>query len=143
MTVTTYVNASDYNTLDKDITAVDSAVTVVLKDDTDILHPTLIFSDNMDMDFNYLYIAELDRYYFVRSKSLAQQRYYVNCEVDVLMSYNAKIKDLSVIADRSSSTFNLYQTDNEIPFLNKGIIATQPFPFGFEGQAMILAVTGG
>ena len=143
MTVTTYVNASDYNTLDKDITAVDSSVTVICKDDTDILHPTLIFSENMDMDFNYLYIAELDRYYFVKSKSLAQQRYYVMCEVDVLMSYNSQIKDLSVIADRSSSTFNLYQTDEEIPFLVKSDISTQPFPAGFTGQSLLITTAGG
>jgi hypothetical protein len=143
VTVTTYVNASDYNTLDKDITAVDSSVTVICKDDTDILHPTLIFSENMDMDFNYLYITELGRYYFVRSKSLAQQRYYVNCEVDVLMSYNAQIKDLSVIADRSSSTFNLYQTDEEIPCLVKSDVATQPFPAGFTGQSLLITTAGG
>jgi hypothetical protein len=92
----------------------------------------------MDMDFNYLYITELGRYYFVRSKSLAQQRYYVNCEVDVLMSYNAQIKDLSVIADRSSSTFNLYQTDEEIPFLVKSDVATHPFPAGFTGQSLLI-----
>lgn len=143
MTVTTYINASDYNTLDKDLTKVDDSVTVILKDDTDIIRPTLIFSGNMDMDFNYVYIAELNRYYFVRSKSLAQQRYYVRCEVDVLMSYNSNIKDLEVIATRSSSCFNLYQNDTEVPQMNYNVIQTQRFSNGFGGESLILAVTGG
>lgn len=137
-----YVNNSDANKIDKDLTTVTS-VNVILKDDTDNLTPILIMSPNIQQTFNYVYLADFDRYYFVNSVSYSQQRYLVSLSVDVLMSYASDIKSLTVIADRSSSRFNLYQTDGEISFLNKNDIITLSFPKGFNGTSMILAVNGG
>lgn len=142
MNVTLYTNTSDEHILDKSITQVGlSAVSGTLKEDTNYINPTLILSSSVS-DFNYCYIDIFDRYYYVRNKTYSQQRYYYDLEVDVLMSWNSEIKALNVIANRSSSTFNVYQPDNSIPFLQNNIIATQKFPAGFSTQAFVLAVNG-
>lgn len=143
MTITTYSNASEEHVLDKDITKINDQVSVVLKDDTNVLSPTLITSQNISHTFNYIYISEFDRYYYVRNITYSQQRFYIECAVDVLMSFNTDIKSLELIANRSSSRFNVYQPDAQVSFLQKSIIATQKFPYGFNGQSLILAVNGG
>lgn len=143
MTITTYSNASEEHVLDKDITKINDQVSVVLKDDTNILTPTLITSQNISHNFNYIYISDFDRYYYVKNITYSQQRFYIECAVDVLMSFNSEIKDLNVIANRSSSYYNVYQKDDTIPFENRNVISTQNFPSGFNSQALILAVNGG
>ena len=143
MTITTYSNASEEHVLDKDITKINDAVSVILKDDSNIVNPTLITSQNISHNFNYIYISDFDRYYYVNNITYSQQRFYIECSVDVLMSFNSDIKGLNVIANRSSSRFNVYQPDPSVSFLQKSIIATQKFPYGFSGQSLILAVNGG
>ena len=143
MTITTYSNASEEHVLDKDITKINDSISVVLKDDTNVLNPTLITSQNISHTFNYIYISDFDRYYYVKNITYSQQRFYIECAVDVLMSFNSDIKGLNVIANRSSSRFNVYQPDPSVSFLQKSIIATQKFPYGFSGQSLILAVNGG
>ena len=143
MTITTYSYASEEHVLDKDITKINDSISVVLKDDTNVLNPTLITSQNISHTFNYIYISDFDRYYYVKNITYSQQRFYIECAVDVLMSFNSDIKGLNVIANRSSSRFNVYQPDPSVSFLQKSIIATQKFPYGFSGQSLILAVNGG
>lgn len=143
MTITTYSNASEEHVLDKSITKINDNVSVVLKDDTNVLSPTLITSQNISHTFNYIYISDFNRYYYVRNITYSQQRFYIECAVDVLMSFNADIKSLELIANRSSSRFNVYQPDPHVKFLQKSIVATQKFPYGFTGNSMILAVNGG
>ena len=142
MYITTYVNASDEHVLDKTVTKVHDNINVVLKDDTNMINPVIIVSGSLAPSYNYVYLTDFNRYYYVRDITYSQQRYYIALEVDVLMSFNAAIKSLEVIANRSSSRFNVYQPDNSIPFLQRNIIATQKFPAGFGSESLILAVNG-
>lgn len=143
MTITTYYNESEEHVLDKSLTTINSNISVELKDDTNVMNPTLITSRALSHKFNYVYISEFNRYYFVKNITYSQQRFYIECAVDVLMSFNSDIKQLNVIANRSSSYYNVYQTDNSIPFENRKIISTKLFPSGFSGMSLILAVNGG
>lgn len=143
MTLDTYVNKSDDYRLNKNLTTVATDISIQLKDDTEIINPVVILSRNVIVDFNYCYIHQLHRYYFVRGVTHSQNRIYVNLEVDALMSFKSEINNLVVIANRSSSRYNTYQCDSEIPFENRNIISTQPFSGGFNGQSLILAVNGG
>lgn len=143
MTITTYRNASEEHVLDKQLTVVNSGVTAMFKDDTNMINPTIIISSLLSKNFNYVYISDTDRYYYVTDMTYSQQRTLITLAVDVLMSFNSEIKDLYVIANRSSSYFNLYQKDDSIPFENRNLIATQPFSSGFGGESLILAVNGG
>lgn len=143
MQITTYRNASEEHVLDKQLTVVNSDVTAMFKDDTNMINPTIIISSLMSKNFNYVYISDTNRYYYVNDMTYSQQRTFINLSVDVLMSFNSEIKNLDLIANRSSSRFNVYQPDSEVKFLQKSIIATQKFPYGFTGSSMILSVNGG
>lgn len=143
MQITTYRNASEEHVLDKQLTVVNSGVTAMFKDDTNMVNPTIIISSLLSKNFNYVYISDTGRYYYVTDMTYSQQRTLITLAVDVLMSFNSEIKDLYVIANRSSSYFNLYQKDDTIPFENRNLIATQPFSSGFGGESLILAVNGG
>lgn len=145
MTLDTYTNLSDDYKLNKNLTPIATDIPIVLKDDTEIINPIIIVSRSVNTDFNYCRIPQLGRYYFVSKGGVtyAQNRAYIQLEVDALMSHRGAINALSVIADRSSSVYNVYQCDSEIPFENRNIISTQPFSGGFNGQSLILAVNGG
>lgn len=137
-----YVNNSDNAKINKSLTTV-MTTDVKLKDDTENINPVIILSPSISSNFNYVYLQDFDRYYFVNSMTYSQQKYIVNLGIDVLMSFKTGIYNLNVIANRSSSRFNLYQSDGEISFLAKNDIITIPFEHGFSGASMILAVNGG
>jgi hypothetical protein len=141
--MTTYTNASEEHVLDKSLTIVQQNIDIDIKADTGIINPTVIVSDSVGAGYNYVYIDVFDRYYYVKNITYSQQHFIVELNIDVLMSHNAAIKDLDLIANRSSSRFNVYQPDAQVSFLQKNIIATQKFPYGFNGQSLILAVNGG
>lgn len=143
MQITTYRNASEEHVLDKQLTVVNSNISAMFKDDTNMVNPTIIISSLISKNFNYVYISDTDRYYYVTDMTYSQQRTLITLAVDVLMSFNSDIKDLVVIANRSSSYYNTYQKDDSIPFENRSIISTQPFSAGFGGECLILAVNGG
>lgn len=142
-----YLNKSDNTVLNKTLEQKFS-ISGNFKITTDIVHPTINISSHSSVDFgdcNYLYLGQFNRYYFIVSKSIDTfGNIMIDCECDVLMSHKSQIQNLEVIAKRSSSDFNLYQYDSEIPSLEKRVVATQKFPGGFSsGEALILAVNGG
>lgn len=137
-----YRNNSDNNKINKSLVEV-ARVNCILKDDTNNINPVIVLSPAVTQNFNYVYLEDFGKYYFVQSSTYSQQKYIVNLAVDVLKTYQSEIYNLTVIANRSSSRFNLYQTDGEISFLNKNDIITYAFPNGFTGYSMILAVNGG
>lgn len=143
LSITTYIISDEEHVLDPSLTVVESGISAVHKEDTNMLHPTLILSQNVDQDFNYIYIPKYGRYYFLKERTFSQQRYIVSFDVDPLRSWKSDIKDLNVIANRSSSYYNVYQRDDSIPFENRNIVTTQNFNGGFAGQSLILAVNGG
>lgn len=141
-----YNNRSDNTVLNKSIVQLFSVIGD-FKITTDIVHPTINISAHSSVDFsncNYLFITQFNRYYFIKSKSIDTfGNIMIDCECDVLMSHKNSIKSLEVIAKRSSSDFNMYQYDSEIPMYENQVVATQKFPYGFSGQIMILSVNNG
>ena len=142
MNITIYNQTSDVNKLNKTLGA-GVLVTGTIKDESSIVNPEIVFSRAVTENFNYLYIPVFDRYYFVTDKTVEHQRTIVTCHVDVLMSFNAEIKALNVIAERASNNYNLYQVDSELPMLNYKIMGTLKFNNGFSGNAYLIATAGG
>ena len=58
LTINTYIISDEEHVLDPSLTVVESSISAVHKEDTNMLHPTLIFSQNIDQDFNYIYIPK-------------------------------------------------------------------------------------
>ena len=141
-----YRNDSDERYVDKNITPLyGSPITCIFKDDTNMINPTLIFTSNIVANVNYIWLEDTQRYYFVRNRTYSQQRVYVECEVDVLMTYRNEIRQQNVIVSRNEFNYNLYQNDDEWKVYGYTAIRTIPFPSGFDmsKQEFVLAIAGG
>lgn len=142
-----YNNLSDKNKLHKSLSNPLFTIAGNFKEVTNIIKPEITISNHAAYDFdecNYIYIEQFGRYYFVDSKTIdTLGRIHLSCTVDVLYSHRSQISNLEVIAARSSSKFNVYQSDPEVARLTKSVVATQKFPYGFSSsESLILAVNG-
>lgn len=144
MQVTLYKNRSDNRVIDKSLTTIGTYSNVHLKDDTDVANPVFIFDANFNLNnINYIYAPTLGRYYYIDNVTLSQQRQLVSCHVDVLMTYKTYLLNKSAIIGRSTSKFNTYFVDNDMPQINSSEITVTKFNNTFNGESLILAVAGG
>ena len=116
MNVTLYNYTGDRRQLSKYLgTAIASVTILAITDTTNIIRPTIII-DTRAFNFNYVYIPDFGRYYYVDNIQLLNgQRIALQLSCDVLMSHAEKIRSSQCIADRSTSDVNPYLVDRTIP----------------------------
>ena len=150
MTVTLYKNTSDKRNLNKVISEIKS-VSATAKGEINIISPTLIL-EYFSTDFNYCYISDFKRYYFVNSITLLTgQRVQINLSVDVLMTYKEEIKNLTVNVLRYENIEPTFLSDSRIPLFSDTIQKVIEFPeniFNLENppensKNFLLTVAGG
>ena len=103
----------------------DFAQMVELKEVTNLFTPTLIitrdvFHDSQDnlinpMEYNYVYLPDFKRYYFVRSWSWILGRWECDLEVDVLASFKTQIGNTTAYVMRSFSNADPDIIDTKYP----------------------------
>lgn len=150
MTVTLYKNTSDKRNLNKTIATIKS-VSATAKGEINIISPTLIL-EYFSTDFNYCYISDFKRYYFVNSITLLTgQRVQINLSVDVLMTYKEEIKNLTVNVLRYENIDPTFLSDSRIPLFSDTVQKVIEFPeniFNLENppensKNFLLTVAGG
>ena len=108
MDINFYKNTSDNNVLNKNITLI-STHNIKLKDECNIMTPSILIHGDISNDINYAYIEKWSRYYYVRDKkSLNNGIYEINLTVDVLMSHKDKILESDGIIYNSENLKNNY-----------------------------------
>jgi hypothetical protein len=102
MTVTFYQLSINPIVLNKTLgTGTDK--TCVVKDNLDVLNPTFELDfDASILSKNYMYVADLGRYYFITSIEIINHVIIVRGHVDVLKTYNAQIRSGKCTATRSN-----------------------------------------
>ena len=126
MQITTYINSSDNNVLDKQITQ-KAQYSAVGKEPIDILNPKLIINDNtFDVGINYVYIPDFKRYYYCSITTLSKNIYQLNCSVDVLKTYAEGIKASQGTITISQNAKGLI-ADNQTVLQANSIIRTRYF----------------
>ena len=144
LTMTMYKTKSPNNALAK--TCTDAiAYPFVLKDDTSVVDPVLIVNTTTNISkYNYLYIDEFDRYYFIRDiVSVRNNVYEIHAHVDVLMSYQSEIKTMQGTMARSATVYNTY-VDDIIPKKTRPLVTTRAFSTSFnKNDASIVLVVAG
>lgn len=145
MTITLYHNDSDKRTLNKNITNAGALNDALIIDDTSILTPRLKVRDNgiIMVQYNYCYIADFKRYYFITDVTISNGYIYIDLKVDVLMTYQNEIKNLYAVIKRQQTTCNYYLDDEMYKSYEYSRIQTKEFPNGFTTNAFILAIAGG
>lgn len=131
MQIILYQNKSDKRALTKTLENALTVGNVLLLDGNDsILTPKLILSGVNVANYNYVYIPDFGRYYFITSIDVVDtRRYRISCDVDVLMSFADDIKNLSVISTHAQTNFNRYLPDN-IPVSARRNIIVKEFSQG-------------
>lgn len=102
----------------------DITLSVEMKDVVNLFTPALIVSADTFMDngqiknpmrYNYCYIPDFERYFFVRAWSWVLGRWECALEVDVLASFKTEIGESSLYVLRAYSKFNGNIVDTKYP----------------------------
>lgn len=132
MTAKLYFNKSDKRYVNKDLEAItyegSDHIDIEFKDDTSVVNPTFILrTQSKVLTANYIYVPDLNRYYYINDYVVSHQRIFINCHVDVLMSYKSSLMSKNVIAKRSENRYNLYLPDDKFKMYNYPKVQTLTF----------------
>lgn len=152
-----YINHSDANVVDKDLTPlftetvgqqnIDVGLPGTLKEDCSIIDPIItIDSSVLSManiaDMNYAYIPEFERSYFIRNMVFRGKLLEIQMHVDVLSTYKGNIRALSAIIARQEKKYNLYLQDGLLKQYANPHIEIKQFPNAFTEYEFIFSVVG-
>lgn len=95
MTIKTYRHLGDSRKIDKNLTLVETYSNAEIVGDMIIQSPTISLQLDSFTDvinFNYIYIPELRRYYYVKNSTIREDGFVqIQCSVDVLKSFKTDI----------------------------------------------------
>lgn len=145
---TLYVNSSDERYVNKSLSNI-GEYTIVFKSDENSIRPTLKISDsNIPERANYVYLSELNRYFYIRNKRYSKQCIYLECELDPLMSFRSQLANMEAIISRNERLYNLYLSDEKMEMLNYpyyqtfNMRCTKGTPFSMGTNQILLALVG-
>lgn len=124
-----YQNESPVEKIGKTLSNSHTISDVLLKRDTSILRPVLLINSVQNIyNYNYMYISEFGRYYFIDDiRSVNNNMWEISAHVDVLETYSAEILANTAVLKRQEKKFNLYLDDPEFKVLNNYRIQTKRF----------------
>lgn len=115
LTIKLYNCTAENNRVDKTnfLTLVET-ITGTLRESTSILDCDIEIEYNKFPDFNYIYIQEFNRYYFVEDIiSIVNNLWSVSLSVDVLMSFKDNLLECRAFIDRNEKYYAPYSIDTE------------------------------
>lgn len=143
MTINLYINKSEKERVTKTLSN-EKTFTGTLREQTSIIDPVISIETTENISgYNYMYIPEFGRYYYIRGiDSVKNNLWRVSGHVDVLMSFKAQILENSGVIERQENKWNLYLPDPDFQTSNKTQIQTKKFPKGFGNRSYILVISG-
>ena len=116
------------------------------RDEIDLFSPEVVVGFDC-REYNYMYIPEFDRYYFINGGSFVSNGLFRVKDVgeDVLMSLKDELQDLMVIIDKTemSAVGNEYIDDGSFITSSKTINKVYNFPDGFNDNPDFILLTAG
>ena len=141
-----YNNKSDARYLNKSIDLKYDNIPIEVLTPASVIRPVLKVSSGLiGQSVNYVYVDELERYYYIRNWTMENGYVTLECEVDVLMSFKNSIKQQNVIVSRQQKKYNLYMTDQKQKFYNTNATVVKEFPkkpFSISKSQFILCLNG-
>lgn len=144
MNITLYVNNSEKNKIGKNLIN-DFSLSGTLRDATNIINPVILIELNEIGNYNYCYIPNFNRYYFITDIAVIRTGLFaISLMVDVLESFKTDIKNLSVILLNTQNV----GTNNYLPsqvFRNNVKSRTDiiNFPGGLNDSGEFILITAG
>lgn len=142
MRIVLYQNTSPANTVNKTLTQV-GVLDGVLRMPTSIINPVITLEYANPTGFNYMYVQEFGRYYFVNGISAENNNLIaVSAHVDVLKTYASAIANFNAVIKRNENKFNLYLDDGIFKAYQNAKHKVIRLPYGFSDFSYILALAG-
>lgn len=147
-TASLYVNYSDDNVAVKNLSIIEEDVTVRYKEPCNVETPVLTFDrtkvwQNIN-DFNYFYLPDMKRYYFVTDLTIEHGYVTVKGVSDVLSSFWQYLKSKKAFIKRQENVYSKYIVDEEYPVYATRSQTIQGFTGSpFNSSTICLTVTGG
>lgn len=145
-TVKIYINSSGPDYISKSL-AGETSIDCEFKAPVDIENPTIYISGGASYDgYNYCYISEFGRYYFMTPVAGTAQTLTFECKSDPLMSFAAEILACPAVISRNPWHWDKYLHDPKIPVETRTISAVVNFPedyFKGTNNCYILTTLGG
>ena len=143
MQIKLYKNLSAVNTIGKTLTE-ESVRTGTLKDGGSVLSPSVVLTGENLSGFNYAYIPQFSRYYFIKEiTSVKSGLWEISMRVDVLETYKDSIKANTAILKRQEKIWDMYINDEKFKAESTNKTATIMFPQNhFNTVNFILTVAG-
>lgn len=143
MVIQLCVNNSEVNKINKVLT--DSiSLQGTLKTETSIIRPEILIEIENPSEYNYAYIPEFNRYYFINDiTSVNNNLWRISMNVDVLESFKNEILSQNCIIDKSTLGFDLYLPDENLVTLVKTKTDIVNFPSGLLDTGEFILITAG
>lgn len=143
MTINLYKTNSEVNKVIKVLTD-ELSLTGELRESSSVITPIIKIEDDDLTDYNYAYIPEFGRYYFITNiTSVRNDLWEVAMRVDVLMTYATEIKANTAVIARNSNLWNLYYQDEQFKILNYETIQTKAFGVSLNPSSEIVLICAG
>lgn len=137
-------NTSDSNNTINKTLANETEFNIKLKGDTSITQPIVVLYSNNIILFNYAYIPEFNRYYFVDKIELFPNGIYnITLNVDVLESFKNDIKNSYGIISKQTNINNYYNDSYESEIKKEVDLHRSTVSFDLDVKEKILVTIGG
>lgn len=145
MSLILYNNMSDNRTIRKEIIN-ETCFNGSLRDACSILEPVFTITSQNFPRYNYAYIPDFQRYYFIKEITTMENNVFkINLEVDPLMSFKGDILALQVVVDKQSnnSIGDEYIDDGSLVAEVNTFTTVYNLPNGFNEHGEYILITAG
>lgn len=144
MDITLYTNNSEKNKLDKNLFNA-KTFSGKLREESSIVNPYILIQIENPSSFNYVYIPEFKRYYFITDiTSIRTGLWKISLHVDVLMSFKDTIKATQVILSDTETTGQTnYMSGEQWATEVKNTTTIKMFPHSLPTSGKYILITAG
>jgi len=145
MNIILYYNSSDNRDLNKTLLN-GFTLSGTLRESSSIIKPTIKMQASSILRYNYAYIPEFNRYYFITDVTTDRQNIQtVSFYVDPLMSFRGDINVLKAVIDKQylPSNGDEYIDDGSLVTNNLMFNTVYNFPNGFNDNGEYILITAG
>ena len=133
-------NKSDNNVVNKSIEAV-VQLTGTFRNESEVVDPVILMDIDNPNKFNYLYIPEFKRYYYVKDRvSVRNNIVEVSAHCDVLMTYKAQFLNLPAVISRNTHDYNVYLPDDQFSAMGYERVQIRKFPNSLTADKQLVFV---
>lgn len=145
MVIELYVCGDERNKLFKTLTN-NITLSGSLRGESSVVNPSFIVETGNPSQYNYCFIPDFNRYYFITNMtSIRTNLWRIDCNVDVLMSFQTQISNLDLIVENNTdANIETYINGEMWQTLVKTKTDVISFPDGLlESGEYILITSGG